>query len=145
MPAVTTTVLKGKDALEYAAVTGVPLNKHPDESEGERSDLSRDEAQQIAESKDPGLIWVEVSLSDPRAALLGWCARDNACHLDPDDIIETGDTVTEFIAAWGRPTGVAEFGPVRVYAWRREANPRLPKDVYLADDGGPKRFAYLVE
>ncbi|MBL27339.1 MAG: hypothetical protein CMM50_07300 [Rhodospirillaceae bacterium] len=140
----TTTVLNGRDAVDYAAVAGVTLNKRADGIEDERNDVSLREAEEIA-ARDPSLIWVEVSLADPRSVLLIWCASDSDCKVEPDGVVQTKDSLSDFIGAWGQPTASGQVSSIRVYAWRRSDRPSLPKDVYVADDGGPIRFAYIAE
>lgn len=140
----TTTVLSGRDAVDYAAVAGVTLNKRADGFEDEKTDVSLSEAKEILD-RDPSLIWVEVSLADPRSVLLIWCAGDSSCKVEPDGVVQTKDTLADFIDAWGQPTASGQVSSIRVYAWRRSDRPSLPKDVYVSDDGGAVRFAYIAE
>lgn len=58
--AMSTTIVKGYIAIDYAEETGVVLNKHADPKEGARAGISIDEARRIA-AEDPSLIWAEVS------------------------------------------------------------------------------------
>ena len=57
-----TVILKGDEAIHYAAVHEMTLNKYASGSGGERDGLSVEEANKIAE-EDPGLIWVEAHLA----------------------------------------------------------------------------------
>ncbi len=57
-----TVILKGDEAIHYAAVHEMTLNKYASDSERERGGLSVEEANKIAE-EDPGLIWVEAHLA----------------------------------------------------------------------------------
>ena len=57
-----TVILKGDEAIHYAAVHEMTLHKYASDSGGERDGLSVEEANKIAE-KDPGLIWVEAHLA----------------------------------------------------------------------------------
>ena len=57
-----TVILKGDEAIHYAAVHDMTLNKYASDSEGERLGLSVEEANKIAE-EDPALIWVEAHIS----------------------------------------------------------------------------------
>ncbi len=57
-----TVILKGDEAIHYAAVHEMTLNKYASDSEGERLGLSVEEANKIAEEA-PGLIWVEAHLA----------------------------------------------------------------------------------
>jgi hypothetical protein len=51
--------LTGFEAIEYAELQGLTLNKHPDSISGPRVGLNIAEAEAIA-SEDPELIWLEV-------------------------------------------------------------------------------------
>jgi hypothetical protein len=55
--------LTGFDAIEYAEVEGLTLNKVADPIEEARTGLTIDEAEAIA-VHDPDLIWLEVSEAD---------------------------------------------------------------------------------
>ena len=57
-----TVILKGDEAIHYAAVHDMTVNKYASDSSGERDGLSVEEANKIAE-QDPGLIWLEVHLA----------------------------------------------------------------------------------
>ena len=57
-----TVILKGDEAIHYAAVHEMTLNNYASDSGGERDGLSVEEANKIAE-EDPGLIWVEADLA----------------------------------------------------------------------------------
>ncbi len=57
-----TVILKGDEAIHYAAVHDMTLNKYASDSEGERLGLSVEEANKIAE-EDPALIWVEAQIA----------------------------------------------------------------------------------
>ncbi len=57
-----TVILKGDEAIHYAAVHEMTLNKYASDSGGERDGLSVEEANKIAE-EDPRLIWVEAHLA----------------------------------------------------------------------------------
>ncbi len=54
-----TVILKGDEAIHYAAVHNMTLNKYASESEDAREGLSVKEANEIA-GENPGLIWVET-------------------------------------------------------------------------------------
>ena len=54
-------ILKGDEALHYAAVHHVTLNKYASDTEPAREGLSHAEASEIAHEK-PGLIWVEAHI-----------------------------------------------------------------------------------
>lgn len=54
-----TTKITGRDAIEYARLTGAPVRKHADPIEGERLDLTPDEAEEVA-AEDPSLIYVII-------------------------------------------------------------------------------------
>ena len=56
-----TVILKGDEAIHYAAVHNITLNKYASESEGAREGLSVEEANGIAD-ENPGLIWVETHI-----------------------------------------------------------------------------------
>lgn len=64
----TTVILKGDEAIHYAVVHDMTLNKYATESEDAREGLSVEEANRIAD-ENPGLIWVEthigISSADP--------------------------------------------------------------------------------
>jgi hypothetical protein len=51
------TRLHGYEAIEYAEQNDMPLNKYEDPTEGERHDLTVEEAREIAQ-EDYGLIWI---------------------------------------------------------------------------------------
>ena len=57
-----TVILKGDEAIHYAAVHEMTLNRYASDSGGEQDGLSVEEANKIAE-EDPGLIWVEAHLA----------------------------------------------------------------------------------
>ena len=57
-----TVILKGDEAIHYAAVHEMTLHKYASDSGGERDGLSVEEANKIAE-EDAGLIWVEAHLA----------------------------------------------------------------------------------
>ena len=52
----TNTKITGFDAIDYAAETGVDLNKYADPIEDAREGLTLDEARDVA-MEDPKLIW----------------------------------------------------------------------------------------
>ncbi len=54
-----TVILKGDEAIHYAAVHNMTLNKYASESERAREGLSVEEANEIAD-ENPSLIWVET-------------------------------------------------------------------------------------
>ena len=54
-----TVVLKGEDAIHYAELHHLSLNKYADGPEPEREGLSVEQAWSIAE-KDPALIWLSI-------------------------------------------------------------------------------------
>ncbi len=56
-----TVILKGDEAIHYAAVHNMTLNKYASESEGAREGLSVEEANEIAD-EDLGLIWIETHI-----------------------------------------------------------------------------------
>jgi hypothetical protein len=58
---VSTVILKGDEAIHYAAVHDLTLNKYASDSEAERVGLSVAEANTIA-GENPGLIWVETHI-----------------------------------------------------------------------------------
>ena len=51
-----TTIVKGAAALELAR-QGIPVNKYADPTEGARTGIDADEAEEIAR-EDVGLLWV---------------------------------------------------------------------------------------
>ena len=55
-------ILKGDEAIHYAAVHEMSLNRYASDSGGEQDGLSVEEANKIAE-ENPGLIWVEAHLA----------------------------------------------------------------------------------
>ncbi len=54
-------ILKGDEALHYAAVHHVSLNKYATDTEPAREGLSHAEASKIALER-PGLIWLEAHI-----------------------------------------------------------------------------------
>ncbi len=56
-----TVILKGDEAIHYAAMHNMTLNKYASESEHAREGLSIEEANEIAD-ENPGLIWVETHI-----------------------------------------------------------------------------------
>ena len=57
----TTVILKGDEAIHYAAVHDMTLNKYASESEDACEGLSVEEANRIADD-NPGLIWIETHI-----------------------------------------------------------------------------------
>ena len=57
----TTVILKGDEAIHYAAVHDMTLNKYASETEDAREGLSVEEANRIADD-NPGLIWIETHI-----------------------------------------------------------------------------------
>ena len=55
--------LKGTEAIEYAETNGLLLNKFTDPTEGERDDLTTEEAHEVARD-DANLIWVDTEGHD---------------------------------------------------------------------------------
>ena len=53
------TTLTGYEAIEYARANGLALSKYSDPTEGYRTGLSLDEAEDVAR-EDPGLIHVDL-------------------------------------------------------------------------------------
>lgn len=54
-------ILKGDEAIHYAAVRRMTLNKYATDTEPAREGLSVEEASRIAR-QDPGLIWLEAHI-----------------------------------------------------------------------------------
>jgi hypothetical protein len=54
-----TTKITGAAAIEYAEEYGMALNKYADPTEDSRSDLSAEEARDVAR-QDPSLIWIDA-------------------------------------------------------------------------------------
>lgn len=54
-----TVILRGEDALNYALNHNLTVNKYEGDDGPAREGLTTDEARSIL-TKDPGLIWIEV-------------------------------------------------------------------------------------
>lgn len=68
-------ILTGQEAIAYATLNELALNKYADPTEDARGGVSIEEASKIA-SEDPSLIWIESTRILPTHIIARWKAED---------------------------------------------------------------------
>lgn len=86
--------LTGQEAIDYAAESGLKLNKHTDPTEEARDDVAINEAEDIIR-EDPNLIWIEATCE---IAMVHTTSRTSFDDLEVGEGVRFYGTVEEYIA-----------------------------------------------